>query len=88
MYSGTPFNLQDFVYSLASSPDGRWIASGSRDGTVRMWDTRTAAAQCSLIHDDKIRTVDFSPVGCHIASAGEDGTLRIWRYSNVASAES
>ena len=83
-----PFALQDYVDSLASSPDGRWIASGSSDRTVCIWDSRTAAAQCSLIHDKEIWTVDFSPVGCHLASAGKDHTLRIWRYSNVAPGES
>jgi len=88
MYSGTPFTLQGSVYSLASSPDGKWIASGSSDRTVLIWDTRTAAAQCSLIHDESIWTVDFSPVGCHLASAGGGSTLRIWRYSNVAPGKS
>ena len=88
MYSnGSPFILQDLVHSFASSPDGRWIVSGSNDRTVRIWDTRTAAEQCSFIHDKSIWTVDFSPVGCHLASAGKDGTLRIWKYSNVVSAE-
>ena len=86
MYSGNPFTLQNSVYSLAISSDGRWVASGSSDGLVRIWDTRTATTQC-LIHDEDTRTIDFSPVGCHLASAGRDGTLRIWRYSNVALAK-
>jgi WD40 repeat protein len=86
--SGTPFALQALVHSLAISPDGRWVASSSSDRTVRIWDTRNAATQCTLDHDDQIWTVDFSPAGCHLASGGEDGTLRIWKYSSVAFAQS
>jgi WD40 repeat protein len=79
------FILQRSVNSLAISPDSRWVVSGSIDKSVRIWDTRNAAAQCILrdVHDE-VNTVDFSPVGGYLASGGKGGAVRIWRYSCIS----
>ena len=65
--------------SVAWSPDGRFIASGSSDGTVQIWDVTTGAT--ILIyegHSSSVEAVAWSPDSRHIASAGEDGAVHVW----------
>src|SRR5262249_22059472 len=65
--------------SLAYSPDGRALASGGLDGTVRTWDARAGRERHTLRgHDHVVYGVSFSPDGRTLASAGEDGTVRTW----------
>jgi WD40 repeat protein len=68
------------VYCVAVSPDGRWVASGSRDQSVRIWDTRNAVMQCILNHDDSVYAVDFSRAGGYFAFGARNGPVRIWKY--------
>ena len=66
------------VNSVAFSPDGRRIVSGSQDGMVRLWDAATGAEQQVLEgHASKVRTVSFSPDGSLIAS-GSFMDIRLW----------
>ena len=68
------------VRSVAFSPDGRIIASGSDDGTIKLWDTKTGEARARLgMHADHISAVRFSPDGKTLASADWAGVIRIWR---------
>ncbi len=68
-----------YVYPVAYSPDGRWIASGSWDGTVRLWDAQTAEPCATLPHPGNVRALAFSPDSSWLVS-GCDGKdqLQIW----------
>jgi len=58
----------DQVYSVAFSPDGSCIASGSYDRTVRIWDAKTGVHLTTFKgHSDPVNSVAFSPDGNHIA---------------------
>ena len=68
------------VCSVAFSPDGQQIVSGSTDRTVRVWDVRTGevAAQPFESHTDSVYSVAFSPDGQQIVSGSLDQTVRVW----------
>ncbi len=69
----------DFVFSVAFSPDGRHLASGGRDSTIRMWDVVTGKVVRTLQgHTDSVTCVVFHPDGRQLASASEDGTIKLW----------
>jgi hypothetical protein len=67
------------VNSVAYSPDGRRIASGSSDSDVRVWDALTGTELAVLGgHKGYVNSVRYSPDGRRIASGSDDGTVRIW----------
>ena len=67
------------IRSLAFSPDGQVLASGSEDAVVRFWDAQTGSLLQELSgHTAPVRVVAFTPDGKQLASASEDETLKIW----------
>ncbi|KAM0146699.1 hypothetical protein ACHAPG_010991 [Botrytis cinerea] len=74
------------VTSVAFSPDGKVVASGSHDETVRLWDVATGESLQTLEgHSESVRSVAFSPDGKVVASGSNDKTIRLW---DVATGES
>ncbi|HEV2802845.1 MAG TPA: caspase family protein [Pyrinomonadaceae bacterium] len=67
------------VDGLAFSPDARLVASGSKDNTVRLWDTERAYELRKLTgHAAWVKAVAFSADGRWLASGSVDGTVKLW----------
>lgn len=67
------------VTALAFSHDGELLSTGGSDGTVRVWDTRSAAERYALAeHSDAVTTITFSPDGKLLLSGSNDKSVRIW----------
>jgi WD40 repeat protein len=66
----------NIVHSVAFSPDGTLVASGSADKTVKIWDVKTGKVTRTLLHGDAVQAVRFSPSGDLVASAGV--TAKLW----------
>ena len=77
------------VYSVAFSPGGHTLASGNRDGTVRLWDVTDPAHPKPLGQplngdDGPVFSVVFSPDGHTLASGSYDGTIWLWDVTDPA----
>ena len=71
------------VNSVAYSPDGLVLASGSEDSTVRIWDTRSCEQMGSPLSSDDsaVKSVAFAPNGKNIAAGTSAGNIYIWDIS-------
>ncbi|MDC0347272.1 WD40 repeat domain-containing protein [Planctomycetota bacterium] len=67
------------VYSVSWSPDGRFLASGSGDRTIKIWNAATGREEKTLRgHTNSVRSVSWSPDGRTLASGSSDNTIKIW----------
>jgi WD40 repeat protein len=67
------------VFSIAFSPDGKYLASGSLDKTVKLWSVESQKEVTTLQgHSEFVFSVAFSPDGKYLASGSQDKTLKLW----------
>jgi WD40 repeat protein len=71
------------IYAVAFSPDGRTLATGSADKTVRLWDVTDRAHPRPLGQpltgpQDRVLAIEFGPDGTTLAAGSRDTTLRLW----------
>ncbi|RSL94434.1 hypothetical protein CEP52_012624, partial [Fusarium oligoseptatum] len=72
---------KDFVVSVAVTPDGYGLISGSKDNSLQFWDPKTGKAQFMLqCHRNTIVSVATSPKGGMFATGSGDMEARVWSY--------
>jgi WD40 repeat protein len=70
------------VTSVAWSPNGLFLASGSADNTVRQWDIEQGQSHVYSGHSDEVLSVAWAADSSFLASGGKDTTVRIWKQTN------
>ena len=78
--AGTLETKRTGVSALAFSPDGRWLAAGSRSGTIQVWDTQITNALPMTLpgHEAPIRGLAFTPDGTTLVSGSADRVVTLW----------
>eukprot|EP01133_Synstelium_polycarpum_P000194 gene194-233_t len=91
----SPANIVEIPGSLLSTPEGKakakvgaggtsfgqsgYLATGSRDKTIKIWELATGRClQTYIGHDNWVRSVKFHPCGKYLLSVGDDKTIRVW----------
>ncbi|HWF87327.1 MAG TPA: hypothetical protein VN659_00785 [Pyrinomonadaceae bacterium] len=73
------------INSIAFSPDGRFVVTGSADGTARVWEAASGKSVGELRgHSKSVNSASFSPDGKFIVTASDDATVRLWDATRFA----
>lgn len=72
-------SLPDEIWTVAYSADGQRLAAGSRDGTISLWQARTANAPRTFkAHDGSVNALAFLPDSRTLVTGGDDHQLKLW----------
>jgi WD40 repeat protein len=78
----TRFRHGDAVTAIAYAPDGRNVATASRDSTLRLWEVESGKElACFMGHRGAVLAAIFIRDGKTLISGGTDGTVRLWRLT-------
>jgi WD40 repeat protein len=82
-FSNTLSGHNGSVYSVSFSNDGKTLASGGWDNTIKLWNVETGQEIRTLKgHDSYLTSVNFSPDGKTLVSGSDDNTIKLWNGSN------
>lgn len=71
------------VYSVAFSPDGKWVLSASGDKTIKLWEIQGGKEVRTFSgHTDAVNSVIFSSNGAQALSGSDDRTMKLWDISS------
>jgi len=69
----------NYIESIMFSPNGKDIASASRDGTIRIWDVNSAKVKFVLCgHSESVNSISYNLDGTKMVSSSNDGFVKIW----------
>ena len=69
----------DTIYTIMFSPDGKTLATASRDGTAKLWNAETGGLLAILKgHKGRVHRLAFSPNGQTLATGSDDKTAKLW----------
>jgi WD40 repeat protein len=74
------------INGVAFSPDGKWIASASWDGTIGLWQPNGRNIRFLRGHNGVVWDVAFSRDGRTLASSADDGTIKLWDLASMQEA--
>jgi tetratricopeptide (TPR) repeat protein len=78
-YKHYEIDPQDYIRSVAFSPDGRWLTAGFLNGAIRIWEVETGLEVLSLTeHLASVNSVAYSLDGLWLASGSRDKTIKLW----------
>lgn len=78
-------NLESYVRSMCFSPDDRFLATGSDDKMIKLWDMQSGSLHHAFSgHELEIYSLDFTRDGRFIVSGSGDGKTKIWNMESLA----
>lgn len=76
--------LPDELHTIRFSPNGEWVATAGKAGTVYLWSVQDKTLRATLQgHQGRIWQVEFSTDSKQLASASADGTVRLWQLDRL-----
>ncbi|KAG7531881.1 hypothetical protein FFLO_04027 [Filobasidium floriforme] len=66
------------VTAVAFHCEGKWLATGSEDGTIKIWDMRTSGTQREYSHNSAVNDVVVHPNQGELISCDQNGSVKIW----------